>query len=81
MLSREGKMRTGRTSTQTSPENTPGIDPRLFNFIFCLITGKAASVSDYMDVDINGKVLVRTHNIKVWDCPEGIKFFKWFLFG
>jgi len=66
---------------QGAPENTLGVSPAMFNFVFCLITGKAASTSDVMRVAAGGKVFTRKFNIDVWDCPAGIKFFRWFLFS
>jgi len=49
-------------------ENALGIDPKLFNVIFTLITGSPTLGSG--------------HKLKIdlWDCPEGIRCFRDILF-
>jgi hypothetical protein len=50
-------------------DNTSGIDPKIFNFIFALITGSTTLGSG--------------HKVKmdVWDYEPGVRFFGHILFG
>ena len=62
-------------------ENSIGIDPALFNCLFALISGHAASIakSNWSNF-ISGKDQLWTQGLDPWDWKPGIQFFNWFLF-
>lgn len=61
--------------------NTAGIDDALFNCIFALITGHAASISKYNWSNYrSGMDQIWLQGLDVWDWEPGVRFFAWFLF-
>lgn len=50
-------------------ENALGIDPRIFNVIFTLVTGSPTLGAGHKK------------KMDIWDCPEGLRFFRDVLFS
>jgi hypothetical protein len=49
------------------------VQPKTLNLITAIVTGVCGGFVQGVKTDID--------KVDVWDCPEGIQLFRWFLFG